>query len=480
MARATRRTRSTRPCPTWPGSAPLGLLAALSVLAPVPGALAAQDPGTVEVGLFAQRTAFDESTTLAFGTSPGLGGHAGLFVWPNLVLEASAAYTWTHPAEPPRVGVSHVPLRLGARYQVPVTEAFHPFVGASFVRNGYADAVEGSDNGLGGVVGMKTYLDDRFAFRADLHVDRVSAPFNAGTLVSGTTVRSHTNWSLRAGISMDLGPGRSKDSDGDGVRDRDDLCPATIPGVAVDMTGCRLDEDGDGIFDEDDLCPLTPPGVAVDGTGCRLDGDRDRVFDEDDRCPATPAGVRVDPEGCAIDTDQDRVPDHVDECPGTPVGVAVGSTGCRVDSDDDGVWDEDDRCPNTAAGIEVDEQGCQILFVEEEEVPLILEGVTFETASAVLTPEARTVLDGIAAALVANPDIRVRVSGHTDATGERAYNLVLSQERAESVVRHLAEQGVRLDRMEAQGFGPDQPIATNATPDGRQANRRVELSRIDP
>ena len=453
----------------------LALASGLGMGAP----LAAQSTGTVEVGLFGQRTAFDEGTTLAFGTAPGIGGMAGVFVWPNLALEAGTSFTWTHPAEPPRVGVTWVPLRLQAVYHVPATETFYPFAGVGFVRNAYADAVEGSDNGLTALVGFKTYLDDRFAFRAGLHVDRVGSPFNEGDTVNGSAVSSHLNWNLRAGVSMDLGPGRSRDTDGDGVRDRADICPDTPTGVSGGATGCRLAGDADGVFDEDDRCPLTPPGVRVDDDGCRIDTDTDGVFDEDDRCPSTPVGVSVDGVGCALDTDRDTVADHLDRCPGTPLGATVDGAGCRVDSDRDGVWEDDDLCPGTAAGIEVDANGCQILFDEEEEVPLVLEGVTFETASAVLTEEARGILDGVAAALVANDDIRVRVNGHTDSTGDRAYNVTLSQQRAESVMAYLAEQGVAEDRMEARGFGPDQPVATNDTADGRQANRRVELERIE-
>lgn len=438
----------------------------------------AQDRGTIEVSAFAQRTAFDEGTTLTFGTAPGLGASLGVFPMKNVSLELATSFTWTHPQAPPRVGVSWVPVRLRAVYHVPATETFYPMVGVGVVRNGYGNTFDNSDSGAAALLGFKTYIDDRLAFRGDVQLDVVGGPFNEGTTVNGTTVTRHSNWTLSAGLSYDFGGGRFRDTDGDGVHDRRDLCPATPTGVRVGVDGCRLDEDGDGIWDEDDRCPLTPPGVSVDRSGCRLDGDGDRVFDEDDRCPATPRGVGVDTEGCPLDTDRDRIPDHQDECAGTPFGVGVDAVGCRLDEDGDGVWDEDDRCPRTAPGIDVDDEGCQILF-EEEEVVLVLEGVTFETASAELTDDARTILDGIASALVANPEIRVRVSGHTDSIGERAYNVALSQSRAESVAAYLASRGVAEARMEAQGFGPDEPVATNATSEGRALNRRVELERID-
>jgi OOP family OmpA-OmpF porin len=179
-----------------------------------------------------------------------------------------------------------------------------------------------------------------------------------------------------------------------------------------------------------------------------------------------------------VDTDADGVFDEADRCAATPRGVAVGTDGCRVDSDGDGVFNEDDRCPATPRGDEVDARGCTVLF-QPETANIVLEGVTFETSSAQLTSQARQVLDRVAESLVANPSIRVRVTGHTDSTGSRNYNTNLSQSRAEAVADYLAQRGVARARMQAQGFGPDRPVATNETVEGRLMNRRVELERID-
>ena len=477
MARR-RKGRSRSSARARPSFLPALTLCALAGL-PTPRGAAAQQPWTVDVGLYAQRTAFDEGTTLTYGTAPGFGGQIGVFVLPGLSFEAGSSYTWTFPADPPRIDVTWVPLRGRLVYHFGVTDDFYPLAGLGLVRNGYSDGVSGSDTGVSGLIGLKTYFRDKLAFRADLHLDYVSAPFNEGTPVGGAPVTDHLNYTFTAGISMDLGPGRFKDTDGDGVRDRADLCPTTPAGVSVDEVGCRLDEDGDGVWDEDDHCPLTPPGVSVDATGCRLDGDEDGVFDEDDACPETPAGTPVDGSGCPLDTDRDRVPDPDDACPDTPFGVSVDGRGCRVDEDADGVWDEDDLCPGTAVGTVVDPTGCAILF-EEEQVVLVLRGVTFATGSSELREEARSILDEVAAALVANADVRIRVNGHTDSTGSRAENVRLSQARADSVMRYLIERGVAGNRLEARGFGPDVPVATNDTPEGRQQNRRVELERIDP
>jgi len=442
-------------------------VAALSVAPP----LRAQAPGTIEAGLFGQRTAFDEQTGLSFGTAPGFGGSLGVFVLTDLALEVGGAYTWTSEADPSDVSATWVPLRIGAAYHFPLTDDIYPLVGAGLVRNSYSGAVDGSDTGLSALVGVKTYLNEKVAFRSDLRLDAVSDAFNGSS--------SHSNWTFTAGISMDFGKGRYRDTDSDGVRNRQDLCPQTEPGVLVGTDGCRLDEDGDGVFYEEDLCPMTPGGVGVDATGCRLDADADRVFDEDDQCPATAEGVAVDALGCPLDTDADQVLDYLDSCPGTPVGVAVDATGCRLDSDMDGVWDEDDLCSDHAPGVTVGPDGCPVLFAEEQDV-LVLGGVTFETWSASLTPEAQQVLKQIAEALVVRPDVRIRVNGHTDSDGTRELNLSLSQARADAVRDYLLSRGVPDDQLEARGFGPDVPIATNETPDGRRQNRRVELERLDP
>lgn len=89
-----------------------------------------------------------------------------------------------------------------------------------------------------------------------------------------------------------------QDSDGDGVFDKDDACPNTPKGSAVDEKGCLLDSDHDGVFDIYDECPNTPEGNAVDAKGCLLDTDKDGVLDIDDKCPQTPFGKVVDAKGC--------------------------------------------------------------------------------------------------------------------------------------------------------------------------------------
>jgi len=101
--------------------------------------------------------------------------------------------------------------------------------------------------------------------------------------------------------------------------------------------------------------------------------------------------------------------------------------------------------------------------------------VLFETGSYVLRPMARERLAKVAGILLAYPDLRVEIDGHTDSIGSDAYNQQLSERRAASVRVYLAQQGIPLTAVVARGFGKTQPIASNATAAGRQRNRRVEL-----
>jgi outer membrane protein OmpA-like peptidoglycan-associated protein len=101
--------------------------------------------------------------------------------------------------------------------------------------------------------------------------------------------------------------------------------------------------------------------------------------------------------------------------------------------------------------------------------------VLFDTGKANLRPEARERLAKVAGILLAYPDIRIEIDGYTDSTGTVAFNERLSRERAAAVESYLSQQGVAGTSMTTQGFGPDNPIASNSTSTGRQQNRRVEM-----
>lgn len=275
------------------------------------------------------------------------------------------------------------------------------------------------------------------------------------------------------------------DADADGVLDGIDQCPDTPAGAEVDSVGCPLDSDADGVFDGIDQCPGTPSGTVVNDLGCPLDTDGDGIPDGSDACPDTPEGAQVDMRGCAVDLDSDAdgVADSLDECPDTAPGAVVNSLGCalQADRDGDGIPDSRDRCPDTAPGENVDAVGCPQLFDAEgvRRTSMILFGVTFETSRSALTSASNAALDRVAESLLANPEIRVEIGGHTDATGSAAINRRLSLQRAQSVKAYLVRKGVRPDRLETVGYGPGNPIATNDTEEGRRENRRVELKLLE-
>src|SRR5262249_39547419 len=106
---------------------------------------------------------------------------------------------------------------------------------------------------------------------------------------------------------------------------------------------------------------------------------------------------------------------------------------------------------------------------------LVLRGVNFAFNSDKLDSASTVVLDVAAEQLRAKPGARVAVEGYTDSGGSDAYNLKLSQRRAEAVMHYLVRKGVPADRLTARGFGKANPVATNSTAEGRALNRRVEL-----
>ena len=110
---------------------------------------------------------------------------------------------------------------------------------------------------------------------------------------------------------------------------------------------------------------------------------------------------------------------------------------------------------------------------------IVLRGVNFDFDKAEIRPDAAIVLDEAVSILAKRSDVTVRVEGHTDATGPEVYNQGLSERRASSVLRYLAEQGLAASQLTSVGFGESQPIATNDTREGRALNRRVELQVLE-
>ncbi len=110
----------------------------------------------------------------------------------------------------------------------------------------------------------------------------------------------------------------------------------------------------------------------------------------------------------------------------------------------------------------------------------LAEKVQFETGSSTLLSASNDLLDQVAKILTDHPEItKVRIEGHTDSVGSNSKNQKLSQERATAVRAYLEGAGIAGDRMLAKGFGEAKPIADNKTPEGRDQNRRVEITVLE-
>jgi len=255
--------------------------------------------------------------------------------------------------------------------------------------------------------------------------------------------------------------GSAKDSDGDGVKDKKDECPDTPPGVQVDEKGCPLDRDGDGVPDYKDECPdeAGPASLA----GCP-DRDGDGIADKDDECPDVAGLAKFN--GCP-DTDGDGVPDPKDKCPDTPKGCPVDAVGCPLDSDGDGVIDCEDNCPQEAGPAS--NNGCP------DWVELDLSNILFDFDKSDLRPESKEELDKLAATLDASKEYEIVVGGHTDNIGTEAYNMGLSERRAQAVVKYLLMKGVNNAYVGSHNYGETKPVAPNDSKADRQLNRRVEF-----
>ena len=146
-------------------------------------------------------------------------------------------------------------------------------------------------------------------------------------------------------------------------------------------------------------------------------------------------------------------------------GIVGGSIGYAKDRQ---IRQLRERTAGTGVDVRESEDGKAILV----NLP---DGVTFDTDSYALQPQFRPTLDKIAGSLNDYPNSLIDVYGHTDSTGTPAHNQVLSENRARTVADYFAIRGVNAGRIRSQGFAATMPVADNATPEGRQRNRRVEI-----
>ena len=267
-----------------------------------------------------------------------------------------------------------------------------------------------------------------------------------------------------AGLTFKFG---GKDTDGDGIYDKDDACPE-VAGLP-EFKGCP-DTDKDGIQDSADACPEVA-GLA-EFNGCP-DTDGDGIINSEDECVDV-KGTKI-MKGCP-DADGDGVADKDDECP--TVKGAKENKGCPwPDTDGDGVADKDDKCP-TVKGT-VANNGCP--EVSDEAMKKLNDygkTILFNSGKSSFQKQTYPVLQAMSAILKEYPTAKFSLEGHTDSDGKDAMNQKLSEDRAAAVKNYLIEQGIEASRLSSKGFGESMPVDSNKTAKGKANNRRVEVKLV--
>lgn len=269
------------------------------------------------------------------------------------------------------------------------------------------------------------------------HTDPLKADTDGDGLKDGEEVLKYHTDPLKA------------DTDGDGLTDGDEV-------LKYHTDPLKMDTDGDGLTDGEEVLKYHPDPLNAD-----TDGDGLSDGDEVNKYHTNPLNRDSDGDGL---TDGEEVnkyhtdPNNRD----TDGGSIDDGTEVRRGTNP---LDRNDDIPRTVVKTEVGKS-------------IVLKGVVFKTGSADILPESERILTEALQTLVDNPEIIVEIQGHTDNVGKRAKNVTLSFQRAESVRTWLIEHGVAAKRLTAKGFGPDRPIASNDTDDGKQQNRRIEFLRL--
>ena len=279
------------------------------------------------------------------------------------------------------------------------------------------------------------------------------------------------------------------DTDLDGISDYDEIFKShTNPLLA--------DTDGDGLTDFEEIIKYKtdPLNQDTDNDGLTDGEEIIKYFSDPLKADMDMDGLTDKEELLIYLTDPKKADSDSDKLNDAEEVIKYTTNPLKADSDDDGLSDYDEIFKHKTNPLEADtdsgsvddktelDRGTDPLNPEDDVVkvgvPIVLEGIYFETGKADITAESEFTLKKALATLQNYPEIVVEISGHTDITGLYKKNLELSQKRANSVRDWLIKNGIDPARIIAKGYGPDRPIASNDTPEGRQKNRRIEFTRI--
>ena len=329
------------------------------------------------------------------------------------------------------------------------SKVFDPYLG---VGGGYTWVDEIGAGTLNGTLGINFWFTENIGFTLQSSYKHAFEDY----------LSSH--FQHYAGLTVKFG---GKDTDGDGIYDKDDACPEVF-GLEA-FNGCP-DTDGDGIEDAKDDCP-NEAGLA-EFNGCP-DSDGDGIADKNDDCPTVKGLASL--RGCP-DADGDGVADSKDNCP-NEAGPAANN-GCPwPDTDGDGVADKDDLCPDKVGTVA--NNGCpEVTEAVQKALNAYAKTILFDTGKSSIKPQSEKVLADIVAILKEYPNAKFTVEGHTDSVGSEKTNQSLSEARALSVKEYLVANGVDEFRLSSKGYGESKPIDSNKTAAGRANNRRVEINLV--
>ena len=258
----------------------------------------------------------------------------------------------------------------------------------------------------------------------------------------------------------------SPDSDSDALKDGEEV-------NSHKSNPLLADTDSDGLTDGDEVQKHRTDLLNPDSDGDSLkDGDEVNTY-------------KTNPS--KFDTDSDSLSD------GDEINIHRTDP-MNPDSDNDTLTDgeeakiyrTDPLNPDTDGGSVEDgkevRRGTDPLAAEDDvvkiDVPIVLEGITFETGKSDITPESAIVLQGALKTMQTYSDIIVEISGHTDDVGSAGSNQSLSQRRADSVRAWLISNGINPDRLISKGYGEENPRVPNTSADNKRMNRRIEFKRI--
>ncbi len=310
------------------------------------------------------------------------------------------------------------------------------------------------------------------------------------TFVSGYGGSDNDKDGLIKSEELELGTDPDNpDTDNDGLKDGEEVNTFKTDPLNGDSDADKL-KDGEEVdtYKTDPLNPDTDNDTLNDGDELTMYRTNPLDVDTDDDTLDDGNEIKkhkTDP--LKADTDDDTLldGDEINNYKTNPLSADTDGEGLR-DGEEINKFRTDPLNPDTDGGTVDDftEIGRETDPLDPEDdvvkmdVPIVLEGITFETGKSDITPESAVVLQGALKTLTTYPDIIVEISGHTDDVGSSSSNQKLSQRRADSVRFWLIEKGIEPDRVIAKGYGEEFPRVPNDTPDNKRKNRRIEFKRI--